>query len=308
MRPKILSGLFCTCALTAFAQGSLDPVALDKLFEEAKAQHSNALFVYRHGEPVRETFFDAKDRRIRLYSVTKVFTGLAVGLAFDSGLIRSIDEPVSTWFSEAASDPLKRQLKLRHVLQHVSGIFTTKGSHDIYPQKDFVKFALESPIISSPGTVFNYNNRAINIASGIVGKVTGKPMEALLADKFFKPLGITDYKFRHDGAGNTWAMDGTEMKVSDLVKVGCVLAEGGRWKGQQLISEKWLAVATEASLVSLDRNGAYGLGIFVLEPDSRLMVASGTIDALAKAGLAGELVSKLRVLADKEFKGSKEFG
>jgi CubicO group peptidase (beta-lactamase class C family) len=219
-----------------------------------------------------------------------------------------VDEPVSTWYPEYAIDPARKGIKLRHVLQHTSGILTTQGSHDIYPQKNFVKFALESPVVTPPGEEFKYNNRAINIASGIVGKVTGKPMDELLAANLFKPLEITDYRFRHDRAGNTWAMDGLEMTASDLVKIGSVLAEGGKWKGKQIISEKWLAVATEASLVSLDRNGAYGLGIFVLEPDARLAIPSATVDALEKAGLSSSITAKLRTLADKEYKGSKELG
>src|SRR5690348_8744634 len=84
----------------AMAQLPIDPTALDKLFDDAKAQHSNALFVYQNGEPVRKVFFDAKDSRIYLYSVTKVFTALAVGIAYDKGLIASVDEPVSTWYPE----------------------------------------------------------------------------------------------------------------------------------------------------------------------------------------------------------------
>src|SRR6185295_5107602 len=138
-----------------------------------------------------------------------------------------------------------------------------------------------------------YNNRAINIASGVVRKATGKPMEDLLVEHLFKPLGIIDYKFRHDRKGNTWAMDGLELKVSDLVKIGCLLADNGQWKGKQIISERWLSVATQASLVSLDRNGAYGLGLFVLEPDARLTILSATVDALAKAGLNDGITSKL---------------
>jgi CubicO group peptidase (beta-lactamase class C family) len=203
---------------------------------------------------------------------------------------------------------VKRQLKLRHVLQHTSGILTTQGSRDIYPQKNFVKFALESPTVSTPGEEFKYNNRAINIASGIVGKVTRKSMDELLVSSLFKPLGIEDYKFRHDRAGNTWAMDGLELKASDLVKIGCVLADGGKWHGQRIVSEKWLAVMTEASLVSLDRNGAYGLGIFVLEPDVLLTIPSTTVNTLEKLGLTNSIIAKLRTLADKEFKGSKELG
>jgi CubicO group peptidase (beta-lactamase class C family) len=290
------------------AQSTIDPAALDKLFAEAEEQHSSALFVYQNGLPVREKFFDARDQRVYLYSITKVFTGLAVGLAWDKGLIPSIDEPVSTWYPEIANDPLKNRLKLRHLLQHTSGIFTTQGSRDIYPQQDFVKFALESPVVSPPGEEFKYNNRAINIASGIVRKVTGKPMEDLLVAQLFRPLGITDYKFRHDKAGNTWAMDGLELKVSDLVKIGCLLADNGRWKTKQIISEKWLAVATQASLISLDRNGAYGLGLFVLEPDARLTIPAATVDALEKAGLTNAIAVKLRSLADKEFKGGKALG
>lgn len=295
------------CPLT-FAQIPMRTEALNQLFDEAKAQHSNALFVYQQGKPVRQQFFDASDGRIHLYSVTKVFTGLAVGLAFDKGLIRSIDEPLSTWYPELAADTAKSRLKLRHVLQHTSGIFTTQGSRDIYPQKDFAKFALASPIVTTPGEAFQYNNRAINIASGIVGKVTGRPMEQLLAAGLFQPLGITDYKFHHDHGGNTWAMDGLDLRASDLVKVAAMLANGGSWNGRRILSEKWLAVATEASLVSLDRNGAYGLGIFVLEPDSRLSIQAATIDTLEKSGLSSAITMKLRTLADKEFKGSKALG
>jgi CubicO group peptidase (beta-lactamase class C family) len=300
--------LFLLLAQNVLAQPAIDPAALDQLFADAEEQHSNALFVFQNGQPVRGKFFKATDRRIYLYSVTKVFTGLAVGLAWDQGLIRSIEEPVSTWYPEILHDPSKNRLKLRHLLQHTSGIFTTQGSHDIYPQKDFVKFALESPLVSTPGEEFKYNNRAINIASGIVRKATGKSMEDLLVSALFHPLEITDYKFRHDRAGNTWAMDGLELKVSDLVKIGCVLADGGRWHGKQIISEKWLSIASQASLVSLDRNGAYGLALFVLEPDARLMIPTDTITALKTAGLGSDIAAKLLLLAGKQYIGGKELG
>ena len=87
------------------AQPAPKQADLDKLFSDAEAQHSNAVFVYQNEQPVRTEFFKAKDQRIYLYSVTKVFSGLAIGIAYDKGLIPSIDEPVSTWFPEMANDP-----------------------------------------------------------------------------------------------------------------------------------------------------------------------------------------------------------
>jgi len=240
--------------------------------------------------------------------VTKTFTALGIGLAYDRGLILSMDEPLSTWFPELANDPSKSRLKLRHILQHTSGILTTQGSHDIYPQKDFAKFALESAIVSAPGEEFKYNNRAINIASAVVRKVTGQPMDVLIARNLFEPMEIKDYRFRHDRAGNMWAMDGLELKASDLVKIGCLLADAGKWNGRQIVSKRWMKMATQASLVSLDRDGAYGLGMFVIEMDAPLMIHVATVDALEKAGLDSAMAAKLRLAADRKFQGGKELG
>jgi CubicO group peptidase (beta-lactamase class C family) len=292
------------------AQPAPKQADLDKLFADAHAQHSNAVFVYQNEQPVRTEFFKAKDQRIYLYSVTKVFAGLAIGIAYDKGLIPSIDEPVSTWFPEMANDPLKSKIKLRHLLQHSSGILTTQGSQDIYPQHDFVKFALESPVVSTPGEEEKYNNRAVNIESGIIRTVTGKSMEEWLVENLFKPLGITDYKFRHDDAGNTWAMDGLELKASDIVKIACVLADDGKWQGNQIVSERWLAVAEQASLISMGTDAnPYGLGLFVFDPpDARLTIPIATVDALEKAGLSPDLVVKLRTVEGREFKGGIKFG
>lgn len=292
------------------AQPAPKQADLDKLFADADAQHSNAVFVYQNEQPVRTEFFKAKDQRIYLYSVTKVFSGLAIGIAYDKGLIPSIDEPVSTWFPEMANDLLKSKIKLRHLLQHSSGILTTQGSQDIYPQHDFVKFALESPVVSTPGEEVKYNNRAVNIESGIIRKATGRSMEEWLAENLFKPLGITDYKFRHDDAGNTWAMDGLELKVSDMVKIACVLADDGKWQGRQIVSERWLAVATQASLISMGTDAnPYGLGLIVHDPpDARLTIPVATVDALEKAGLSQAIVVKLRTVEGREFNGGIKFG
>jgi hypothetical protein len=60
--------------------------------------------------------------------------------------------------------------------------------------------------------------------------------------------------------------------------------------------------------VSLDRNGAYGLGIFVIEMDAPLMIHVATVDALKKAGLDSAKAAKLRLVADRKFQSGKELG
>lgn len=287
---------------------TIDVAALDRLFARAEEKESNALFVYQRGTPLREKFFGTRDRKIQLYSVTKVFTGLAVGIAWDRGLIPSIEEPVASYFPELKDDPRRRQLRIRHLLQHTSGIFTTKGSQDIYPQRDFVKFALESELVAEPGLRFQYNNRAINIVPGIIRRATGKSMEEFLAEHLFAPLEIRDYSFRRDKAGNTWGQDGLQMKISDLIKVACVLADEGRWRGRQIVSKEWLAVASQGALIRLTEPSQTGLGLFVNDVGGGALIPEFTMDALAQGGLAPVLAERLRPLAGREFATTSQLG
>lgn len=294
--------------LAAAGQANVDPAALARLVSAAEATQSNALFVHQHGKPVHEAFFKSKDKRIYLFSVTKAFTGLAVGIAWDRGLIPNIEAPVSDYFPEAAKDPLFARVRIRHLLQHTSGIQTTRGSKDIYPQRDFVRFALESPVITPPGEVYEYNNRAINLLSGILGKVAHTTMEAFLVEHLLQPLGIRDYRFGRDKAGNTWAMDGLELKASDLIKVGNLLANRGRWNGRQIVSERWLDLAMTGNLIRLSRAAPVGLSLFSLDLDGGVLIPASTVDALVQAGLDAPLADRLRSLADCEFPKASELG
>lgn len=304
--------LALACALSLLpavqAESRIDPGRLDELVRAAKTQNSNALFVQEDGKPVREEFFDSKDRRIYLFSVTKAFSGLAVGLAWDRKLIPSIEEPVARYFPGESRDPRFERIRIRHLLQHTSGIETTQGSRDIYPQKDFVRFALRTPVISEPGEVYQYNNRAINLVPGILRKATGRSMEDFLVEHLFRPLDIRDYRFGRDAAGNTWGMDGLELKASDLIKVGSLIANRGRWKDRQIVSTQWLDIATQGNLVRLNRAAPTGLGFFCMDLGGGVVIEPETLDVLARGGLNDTLATRLRPLAGREYPAASDLG
>lgn len=281
--------------------------ALDALFQEAESQQSNGLVVYQREQLVREKRW-TRDRRLPIYSVTKVLAGLAVGIAWDKGLIPSINEPVSRWYPEISGDPMKSQIRIRHLLDHTSGILTTQGSKDIYPQIDFVTFALQSDVVTPPGHVYRYNNRAINVASGIVRKASGQSMNEFLIEHLFKPLGIENFRLHTDRAGNGWGMDGAQLLINDLAKIGTVLANGGRYKDRQIISQRWLDIAFQASLVTLDGSASYGLGLFALDLDGGLEIPPSTVETLERSGLRSDLAKRLLPYAGREFPKAKDLG
>lgn len=287
--------LLLLCSGGSLAQPSFSKPVLDELIAFNREMKTDRL-VLSIGDTIISdlTFRGDAQERFLLYSITKVFSGIAVGLLVDQGLLESPEVPVAAFFTEWKGDTLKEKITIRHILHHTSGLFAPAGSRDIYPQADIVRFALGSPVVTTPGQVYFYNNRAINIISGIVRKRTGLSLEAYIKAHVFDPLGIIDYQWKQDAAGNSWGMDGLWMNATDLLKVGQLLCNYGQWNGRQILSRRWCAWMFQIPLVNA-MNGKYGYAAAIrsLPILEEMAILPETIDTLGKLGLPASLAGKL---------------
>jgi len=285
-----------------FAQPVYDGKVLKEMIDFNHEMKTDRLLVSIKDTIILDTTFSGEpNQKFLLYSITKIFSGIAVGLLIDKQYIPHPEVPVSRFFEEWKDDTLKRNISIRHILQHTSGLAANSGSKDIYPQPDYVQYALKSPVITPPGTTFFYNNKAINIISGIVKKVTGQNMESFIRQHLFEPMGIHDYEWRQDAAGNTWAMDGLWMNAADLMKVGQMLCNYGQWNGKQLLTRQWCEMMFQMPLANT-MNGKYGYAMAIksLPVQEQLTITAHTIDTLQQLGLSAAFVSSLRKLNEKE--------
>ena len=71
-----------------------------------------------------------------LHSCSKSFTGALVGIAIDEGLFGGVDDPLSDYLPQAAEpeDARKRQITLRHLLTHTSGLEWYEWGGGLYPR------------------------------------------------------------------------------------------------------------------------------------------------------------------------------
>ena len=76
-----------------------------------------------YGRPVGKITFDA-DTLNNVKSASKSVASLAVGIALDRGLIRSIDEPIFNFFPELSDlrSPEKDRIRLVHALTMSMGL------------------------------------------------------------------------------------------------------------------------------------------------------------------------------------------
>lgn len=313
MARKYTALLILPALLWAFrvhGQPSFNKTVMDEMTNFNKEMKSDRLVVSIKDTIVADiTFLGKPNDKFAIYSITKIFSGIAIGLLIDKKLIPNPEVPVATFFEEWQQDTLKSTITIRHILQHTSGIEAGAGSGAIYTQPDFVQFALNSAVVTTPGQTFFYNNKAINIISGLVKKVTGQTLEQFIKENIFIPLDIKDYEWRHDNAGNTWGMDGLWLNANDLMKVGQMLCNFGEWNGQRLLSKKWCEMMFQIPLVNA-MNGIYGYAMAIrsLPFQENLSITPETVDTLYKLGLSDDLTQKLRLLHKKEHYRYLELG
>jgi CubicO group peptidase (beta-lactamase class C family) len=68
-----------------------------------------------------------------------------------------------------------------------------------------------------------------------------------MAEKLFAPLGIATYSWEKDEAGNVQTFYGLQLTARDLARIGQMMLDGGKWKGEQLVDPKWIEQSTTAS-------------------------------------------------------------
>ena len=73
--------------------------------------------------------------------------------------------------------------------------------------------------------------------------------------ELFSPLGITQYTWQHDPTGTPFAMSGLALRAGDLLKIGQLVLQGGRWEGHTILSEHFIRQLGKGSSRDVPNNG-----------------------------------------------------
>lgn len=213
------------------------------LNELVEAHPNQALVIIRNDTILFEHYDD--DANLRLhpsYSVAKSFTSALVGFAIQDGLIASLDDYAADYLPDWSDDPRYARLKLKHLLNHTSGIehpLTVDGllyyGSYLGKAKRFIKFKNE------PGTNQAYMNMNIWLLGQILEKVTGAPLNKYMQAKIWVPLGMeSDAKWTADKKNRIKPYCCIQATALDYAKFGRLYLNKGNWNGEQLLSKEWV--------------------------------------------------------------------
>lgn len=217
----------------------------------------HSLTVCHHGSTIAEFWREPyrKDCPQLLYSLSKSVTSIAVGIAWDMGLIR-LDDPVISFFPERLPERVSDKLSamtIHHLLSMTAG---HKG--DIYPivakEQDWVKAFLAQEVDHEPGTQFQYSTHSTYMLSVILERVTGQNLVDFLLPRLFVPLGIARPVWETCPMGVTAGGMGLSLTTSDVAAFGQMLLKKGVFKGKRIVSEQYIQLAISEQ--SDNRKGA----------------------------------------------------
>lgn len=212
--------------------------------------------------PMREdTIFD-------LASVTKLFTVVVVLQLVDQGVV-DLDAPAAQYLPEFGQAG-KEAVTIRHLLTHTSGLPAWINLYSAYPTPEArIAAVYARPLVTPPGTQYVYSDLGLITLGKLAERVTGQPLDALVADRITEPLGMTDTMFNppasllpriaatedmssigrgmvhgvvHDE--NAWSLGGVAghaglfSTARDLAVFGQMLLNGGQYGKHTILSDE----------------------------------------------------------------------
>ncbi len=221
------------------AHERIDNEAVEALVAAANEAGSSGLALFYKGELVSEWYAGGEPKPVESMSVTKPILALGVGVLLEEERLDSIDTYVHEIFPEwDEGDHAK--VTIRHLLNHSSGLGRAMDNHALNKAEDRVTFALKTDIVTAPGEKTEYNNNAMNLLAGVVGKAAGQPADEYLAEQVFEPLGIEDFEWSRDEAGNPQGQAGLSIRAGDLARLGQLILQEGVWDGERLVDAEFL--------------------------------------------------------------------
>jgi CubicO group peptidase (beta-lactamase class C family) len=131
--------------------------------------------------------------RFQIASVSKQFTAVAATLLAESGQL-DLAEPVARWFP--GCPPQWQRVTLHHLLTHTAGVRHWGDAPGFDPSQpvdltERVALVLQAPLLTEPGTRWQYSSLGYVLAGHIVAQASGQAYPSFIAEQVLVPLGLT---------------------------------------------------------------------------------------------------------------------
>ncbi len=237
-------------------------VKMDTLISKGHFKQISSVLIAQNGKLIFEGYCN-KSNQTTLHntrSATKTITGILIGCLINDKLLRSEKEYASKYsrrddiyYPDARKDNITIEdlLTMSSILECDDWHRLSRGNEErMYLLEDWVKFYWDLPIKGYPewktppeesefGRDFSYCTAGTVVLGDIINNVTGNLQN--YADKvLFDKLGITQKHWQIIPIGIPMTGGGLGLSSRDLLKIGQLYLNKGKWNDEQIIPENWV--------------------------------------------------------------------
>lgn len=203
------------------------------------------------------------------FSVTKSYLSTVAGLAWDHGLIQSVDDKLTSYVWDRTFDgEHNSKITWDHLLTQSSDWYGTLFGLEDWADRPPSEGGIDDwrmRELHEPGTHYKYNDVRVNVLAYSLLQVWRESLPHVLKEEIMDPIGAST-TWRWIGYDNSWTeVDGLKIQsvsggghhgggifinTLDHARFGLLFARGGNWNGEQLISGEWIDKAKAPSVAN----------------------------------------------------------
>jgi CubicO group peptidase (beta-lactamase class C family) len=112
---------------------------------------------------------------------------------------------------------------------------------EVFASDDWIRATFEAPMVADPGERFLYSTPLTHTMSGVLTEASGRSLLELADESLFRPLGITELQWTRGPKGYYFGGAELFLRPIDMAKFGLLYLHDGKWRGEQVVPEAWVA-------------------------------------------------------------------
>ena len=254
---------------------------MDSLVSSNYFKQITSIVIAYKGDLVYEKYYNGfSDSTLHnTRSATKTITGTLIGCLIKDGKLKSEKEFASKYSKREDiyyHDSRKDSVTIEDLLTMSSLMecddwnqFSRGNEERMYLVEDWVKFFWDLPIKGFPewitkpkyskyGRSFSYCTAGAVVLGDIINNISGD-LQEYADNALFEKLGIKSKQWQITPLGFPMTGGGLGLRSRDLLKIGQLYLNKGKWKGEQIISKEWVMKSTSPKVeIESDSGFEYG--------------------------------------------------
>jgi CubicO group peptidase (beta-lactamase class C family) len=277
--------------------------AVDAIFAEPDPAHprkTRGLVVAYKGRIVAERYAPGFDAHMPLvgWSMSKTGTKALIGLRIEDGALALDDKRlIPEWLGQ---DDMRGEITIDMLLRMTSGLAFDEDPNDklsdlsqmMFVHGNTAAFAASKPIVYAPGTHWSYSTGTSAILSAVLRETFDNEQDYLRypRERLFGPLGMRTAQLAPDASGTLMGGAFLYASARDWARLGLLFLRDGRWGGERILPEGWVAYTTRPTVQS--PNDRYGAQVWLkLEKSENLGEPPMPEDSFYMLGHNGQVVA-----------------